>query len=361
MDNYFMNKALELAKKGEGFVNPNPLVGAVIVKNGEIIAEGYHRCFGMDHAERDAFKNAKEDVAGATMYVTLEPCCHYGKTPPCTEAIIEKGISKVVIAMKDPNPLVAGKGVEQLRKNNIEVVTGVMEKEARELNEIFIKYIKDKTPFVLIKSAMTLDGKIATSNGDSKWISCEKSRELVHRLRNKYASILVGVNTVIADDPQLNVRLPEGGKDPVIVVLDTDLRIPLNSKMLQNGGNVIIAAGKNPPLEKKTKLESLGCTIITAANEGKPSISEVLKELGKRGIDSVLIEGGGEINYSAISEGVVDKVMMFIAPKIIGGREGKSPYQGQGVQYMRDAIKLRYEKIYRINEDLVVEAYIKEE
>ena len=356
----YMKRALELAKLGEGKVNPNPLVGAVIVKDGRVIGEGYHEIFGGPHAEINAFSNATEDVSNAHMYVTLEPCSHYGKTPPCANAIVEKGIKKVVIAMMDPNPLVAGKGIEILKKNGIEVEVGLMEKEAKVLNEIFIKYISTKLPFCILKTASTLDGKIGTYTGDSKWITGEKSREFVHQIRNRVSSIMVGIDTVIMDNPSLTTRLKEGkGRNPIRVVIDSKGRIPLESKLLYEEGKTIIATTKNASVEKLVKLKELGVEIIvTPLKNDKVDLSYLVKELGERKIDSILLEGGGTLNYSALTEGIVDKVMTFIAPKIIGGNLSKTPVEGEGIEFIKDAINLKDIEIRRFDKDVLIEGYI---
>ncbi|MBL4935059.1 bifunctional diaminohydroxyphosphoribosylaminopyrimidine deaminase/5-amino-6-(5-phosphoribosylamino)uracil reductase RibD [Clostridium sp. YIM B02515] len=361
MDIKYMERALELAKKGIGFTNPNPLVGAVIVKDGRIIGEGYHEVYGQGHAEVNAFKNATEDVRGATMYVTLEPCSHYGKTPPCAKGIVEKGIRKVVIALGDPNPEVAGRGIQILRDNGIEVVTGVLEEESRKLNEIFLKYITTKMPFCILKIAMTLDGKIASRTGDSKWITNEESRKYVHMLRNRVAAIMVGIGTVLQDDPYLNTRLEEGkSSDPIRVIVDTYARIPLEANVLsiKSEARTIVAVTELASEENLKKLKSKGAEIIICrANNGKVDLNYLMKALGERKIDSVLIEGGSELNYSTIEAGIVDKANVFIAPKFIGGSEAKTPVGGLGKVLMKEAEHLKNIEIYRFGDDIMVEGY----
>lgn len=363
MDEEYMKRALELAKKGEGYTSPNPLVGAVIVKDGRIIGEGYHERYGSNHAEVNAFLHATEDVYGATMYVSLEPCSHYGKTPPCANKIVEKGIKKVVIAHKDPNPAVSGRGIKILQENGIEVVTGILEEESKKLNEIFLKYITTKIPFCILKSAMTLDGKIATKTGDSKWVTNEESRKYVHQLRHKVSAIMVGIGTVLQDNPCLTTRLEDiQGKDSIRIILDTQGRIPLEANILNVKSSVrtIIATTTLAPVEKRNNLKELGADVlITPVKQDKVDLNSLMKTLGEKGVDSVLIEGGSEINFSAIEAGIVDKVNMFIAPKIIGGNTAKTPVGGAGFEFMKDAIKLNSINIKRFGNDIMLEGYIR--
>lgn len=363
MDVKFMQRALELAKKGIGHTNPNPLVGAIIVKDGRIIGEGYHERYGEPHAEVNAFRNAVEDVEGATMYVTLEPCSHFGKTPPCANAIVEKKIKKVVIGLVDPNPLVAGKGVEILRNNGVEVVTGVLENEGKKLNEIFLKYITTKLPFCILKTAMSLDGKIATHTGDSKWITNEQSRAFVHEMRHRVSGIMAGIGTVLADDPMLNTRLAEGiGRDPHRIIIDSSGRLPLDAKMLnmQSTAITIAAVTEKADKEKLKMLQEKGVEIImTPLKNGRVDLGYLMKELGERKIDSVLLEGGGSLNFSALEEGIIDKVVAFIAPKIIGGKEAKTPVEGIGVGYMKEAVELSDINIQRFGDDIMIEGYFR--
>jgi diaminohydroxyphosphoribosylaminopyrimidine deaminase/5-amino-6-(5-phosphoribosylamino)uracil reductase len=360
-----MKRALDLAKKGMGYTNPNPLVGAVIVKEGRVIGEGYHEAYGGYHAEINAFSYATEDVEGATMYVTLEPCSHYGKTPPCANAIVQKKIKKVVVALLDPNPLVAGKGIQILRENGIEVLTGVLEEESRRLNEIFIRYITTGLPFCIMKTAMTLDGKICTSTGDAKWITNEKSRDYVHRLRNQVAAIMVGVGTIIQDNPYLTTRLSDKcGRDPIRIIVDTTARIPLDSNVLhqESSAKTILVTTRMAAKDKLEELQALGTEIlITPLNNQRVDLAYLMKALGERQIDSVLLEGGSEVNYSAIEAGIVDKVLTFIAPKIIGGREAKTSVGGPGRVSMKDAVNLTELEVHRFDEDIMIEAYIRRE
>jgi len=360
-----MARALDLAKLGVGYTNPNPLVGAVIVKDGRIIGEGHHKKYGDAHAEVNAFNNAKEDVTRATMYVTLEPCSHFGKTPPCVNTIIKKGIKKVVVAMEDPNPLVAGKGINILREHGIEVAIGVLEDEAKKLNEVFIKFITTRLPFCVLKTAMTLDGKIAAYTGDSRWVTNEESRRYVHELRHRFTSIMVGIGTVLADDPLLTTRLDSiDKKNPIRIVVDTRGNIPLDAKVLQcdNNTKTIIATTEAINREKLKYIEELGVEfIIVPLKNNKVDLSYLMKSLGERKIDSVLLEGGSTLNYTALAEGIVDKVISFIGPKIIGGSSSKSPVGGKGIPHMKDAIFLENIDVFKFKDDVMIEAYIKKE
>lgn len=361
MDEKWMRRALDLSMKAEGYVNPNPLVGAVIVKDGKVIGEGYHKKYGEPHAERNAFNSTDEDVAGATMYVTLEPCSHYGKNPPCADLIVEKNIGKVVVGILDPNPLVAGRGVKKLKDAGIEVKVGVLERECKKVNEIFLKYITTREPFVLMKNAMSLDGKIATYLGESKWISNEKSRERVQMLRNKYAAIMVGINTVIKDNPELTCRL-EGGVNPIRVIVDSKLRIPIESKIVQTSKKVktIVATTSNCNREKKVRLEEKGIEVILIGErEDKVDLKKLMKVLGEKEIDSILLEGGGELNFSALKAGIVDKVETYIAPKLIGGKEAKTPVEGKGIDNLSDAYQLENIETTIIDGDILIEGYVK--
>jgi diaminohydroxyphosphoribosylaminopyrimidine deaminase/5-amino-6-(5-phosphoribosylamino)uracil reductase len=365
LEEKYMKRALELAKLGEGHTSPNPLVGAVIVKNGKIIGEGYHEKYGENHAEVNAFLNAEEDVTGADMYVTLEPCSHYGKTPPCSERIVKEGIKKVFIAMEDPNPLVAGRGIQILKEAGIEVETGILKKEAEDLNEIFLKYIKDKIPFCILKTAMSLDGKIATYTGDSKWISNEKSRRYVHQLRHKVSSIMVGIGTVLADDPLLTTRLEDkDGTDPIRVIVDSKGRIPLESKVINSTSRAktILATTSKIPKHKKEQLESKKVeVVITPTKNDQVYLNYLFKYLGDEGIDSVLVEGGSTLNESIIKEKLVDKVITFIAPKIIGGVKAKTPVEGKGFEYVKEAVVLEKIKTKIFDEDVMISGYVRKD
>jgi diaminohydroxyphosphoribosylaminopyrimidine deaminase/5-amino-6-(5-phosphoribosylamino)uracil reductase len=365
LEEKYMKRALEIAKLGEGHTSPNPLVGAIIVKNGKIIGEGYHEKYGENHAEVNAFLNAEEDVTGADMYVTLEPCSHYGNTPPCSERIVKEGIKKIFIAMEDPNPLVAGRGIQILKEAGIEVETGILEKEAEDLNEIFLKYIKDKIPFCILKTAMSLDGKIATYTGDSKWISNEKSRRYVHQLRHKVSSIMVGIGTVLADDPLLTTRLEDkDGTDPIRVIVDSKGRIPLESKVINSTSRAkpILATTSKIPKHKKEQLESKKVeVVITPTKNNQVDLNYLFKYLGDKGIDSVLVEGGSTLNESIIKEKLVDKVITFIAPKIIGGVKAKTPVEGKGFEYVKEAVVLEKIKTKIFDEDVMISGYVRKD
>lgn len=359
MDEKYMLRAIELAKKGEGSVNPNPLVGAVIVKNNKIIAEGYHKRYGDNHAEVNAFENAKEDVKGATLYVTLEPCSHYGKTPPCAKRVIEEGISKVVIGSNDPNPLVSGRGIAMMRQAGIEVVTEFLKEKCDAINEVFMKYIVYKTPYVLMKCAMSLDGKIATVAGDSKYISCEESRIDVHKLRNKYKGIMVGLNTVINDNPRLTCRL-EGGRNPIPIVVDSKLRTPIDSYIVKNAKklNTIIATISNDSVRKNEFINKGVKVIQVNSKDNRVDLNKLMKKLGELKIDGILLEGGAELNYSALESNIVDKVYMYIAPMILGGKEAKTSVTGAGVISLNQAYKLKDTNIRKVGCDFVIEGKI---
>lgn len=362
MEQKYMKRAIALSKLGMGYTNPNPLVGAVIVKDGRIIGEGYHAYYGGPHAEINAFENAGEDVRGGVLYVTLEPCSHYGKTPPCAEAIVEKGISKVVIGMKDPNPLVAGKGIDILKDNEIEVITGVLEEEITKVNEIFIHYITTGTPFCILKTAMTLDGKIAAKTGDSKWITGEASRKYVHRLRHRVAAIMVGIGTVLEDDPWLTTRLDEkSGQDPVRVIVDTYARIPPEAKVCNvcSKAKTMIAVTEKADQYRIEALRLKGAEVlVTPVKDGKVDLAYLMKALGERGIDSILLEGGSALNYSALDKGIVNKIMAFIAPKIIGGTCAKTPVGGEGKSYVKDAFLLQDMTVRSFGRDMMIEGYV---
>lgn len=357
MDKYYMQRALELALKGEGHVNPNPLVGAVIVKDNKIIGEGFHEQYGQWHAEVNAFNNATEDVEGANMYVTLEPCSHYGKTPPCARKIVEKKIKKVIIGAVDPNPLVAGNGIKILKENGIEVVTGVLEKECTHTNYIFNKFITSKRPFVIMKTAMTLDGKIATTTGDSMWITGEEARKYVHKIRNKVSGIMVGIGTVLKDNPELTCRI-EGGVNPIRIIVDSKGRIPLEAKVLniKDSSGTILATTNEIDSEKEKALEAKGIKIIkTQGKNNKVNLDELMLKLGEMKIDSILLEGGSRLNFSALEEGIVDKVQAFIAPKIVGGENAKTPVGGEGIKLINNAIHLSDIEIRKFGQDILIE------
>ncbi|MBO5854596.1 MAG: bifunctional diaminohydroxyphosphoribosylaminopyrimidine deaminase/5-amino-6-(5-phosphoribosylamino)uracil reductase RibD [Bacteroidales bacterium] len=361
----YMRRAIELARQGSGFVNPNPMVGCVVVKDNTIIAEGYHEYYGGFHAERNALTNCKSDCNGATLYVTLEPCCHHGKTPPCTDIIIEKGIKKVVVGLLDPNPLVNRKGVEILEKAGIEVVTGVEEESIKELNKVFLKYIKTKRPYVLLKTAMTLDGKIATYTGDSKWITNEKSRKLVHKLRSEMMGIVAGIGTVKTDDPMLNCRLEiqqQNFHQPIRIIVDTKASISTESQIVKTAKEykTILVHTKSASHDNIEKLHSLNVeTLICEEKDNHVDINDLMTKLGQKGIDSLLLEGGSCLNAAFLQAGCVDEVYAFIAPKIIGGEHSKSPIGGKGIELMKDAITFNKVEIEQIENDILIKGKIK--
>ena len=361
-DQEYMLRAIQLAKKGEGWTNPNPMVGAVIVKDGRIIGEGYHKKCGELHAERNAIASLTESAEGATIYVTLEPCCHYGKTPPCTEAIIEQKIKKVVIGSRDPNPKVAGKGAQILRESGITVVQDFMREECDRLNPVFFHYITAKTPYVVMKYAMTLDGKIATKTGASKWITGETARQEVQRMRHRYMGIMAGIGTVLADDPMLNVRV-EGWKSPVRILCDSSLRIPLDSQIVRSAKEyrtIVAYAGReeNEEITEKItkKIEQLHAkgvdTVCCPDEKGQIDLKKLMTYLGNEGIDSILLEGGGTLNDSALRAGIVKEVHCFIAPKLFGGKNSKTPVEGIGIGLPSEALKLKCTDICQIGEDI---------
>jgi len=355
-----MRLAIELAAKGGNRVSPNPLVGAVIVKDGEIIGQGYHEAYGGPHAEINALRSCNESPEGACIYVTLEPCCHHGKTPPCTEAIIKSGISKVVIGSKDPNPLVGGKGIEILRSAGISVETSPLEQECKVLNKIFFHYIKTQMPYVTMKYAMTADGKIATFSGKSKWITGEAARAHVHESRNRYAGIMAGVGTVIADDPELTRRIP-GGRNPKRIICDTNLRIPLDSKVLNTDQATTYIATCSGDTQKIKLLENLGCIILQIPRDGDHiDLKFLMKRLAQEKLDSILLEGGATLNASALEAKVVSGVQVYIAPKIFGGNLAKSPVGGQGAESPSDAFMLKNGKITLMDEDILIEYEVDE-
>ncbi|SFG19797.1 bifunctional diaminohydroxyphosphoribosylaminopyrimidine deaminase/5-amino-6-(5-phosphoribosylamino)uracil reductase RibD [Oribacterium sp. WCC10] len=412
----YMRRAIALARLGEGWCHPNPLVGAVIVKNGSIIGEGYHERYGEPHAERNALGNLSESAEGATIYVTLEPCCHHGKQPPCTEAIISHGIGKVVIGSRDPNPLVAGKGVSILRSHGIEVVEDFLREECDELNPVFFHYITEKTPYVKMKYAMTMDGKIATKTGESKWITGEPARERVHKMRHASMGIMAGIGTVLTDDPLLNCRIPNG-KSPVRIICDSNLRIPMSSQIIntvKQYRTILVCAQKEMAYGdvKDTKYSSLkdstygdvqdikydsqngymqndkalsdkknlqepsvdqlyskirelintGVEIINCPAEGdgnRVDLKKLMMLLGEKGIDSILLEGGATLNEEALKTGIVNEINVFMAPKIFGGN-AKSPVGGEGVMHPDEAYRFILKNIEHTGEDVLLR-YIRDD
>lgn len=358
-DKFFMKRALLLAKKANWRTSPNPMVGAVIVKNGKIISEGYHKKAGLFHAEAEAIMNANEFLKGATLYVTLEPCCHRDKkTPPCTDAIINSGINRVVIGMRDPNPKVSGKGIEILKRHGIKVIEGVMEEEVKKLNEFYIKYITSKRPFVILKIAMTLDGKIATPLGESKWITSEKSRKFVHLMRSRVDALLSAYGTVLKDNPLFTARI-KGGKNPLRVIIDPELKIPLNYHVYNPPPNTIAVVHETKLNHENIKhLMHRGIEIIPFSSE-KVDLQWLMEELGKRQITSLMIEGGSSLNSYALWSGIVDKLMIFIAPKIIGGINSYPSVGGKIYKKLNEAFEIKDLKIKMFGCDIFIEGYLK--
>lgn len=360
-DQYFMQLALDLAATAKGNTNPNPVVGAILVKNGVIVGSGIHRKAGEPHAEVHAFRMASEHAKDATLYVTLEPCSHYGKTPPCANLVKESGVKRVVVAMEDPNPQVAGRGINILRDAGVEVVVGVLEDEAKRLNERFIHNMLTRTPFIISKVAMTLDGKIATYNGHSKWITGEKSREKVHHLRNEVDSILVGIGTVLADDPQLTTRLPFGGENPIRIILDSQLRTPLDAKITDcSEAKTWIVTKENADPFKVQALIDKGVEVIPIpSTETGLDLQHLMTVLYEKGITDLLVEGGSEINGAFLRAGLIHKYFIYIAPKVLGGKQSLTPFTGENVETMDEAIEVDFQAIEQIGEDICITAYPK--
>lgn len=409
MEEQFMKRALALAQKGEGRVSPNPLVGCVVVKDNAILAEGFHQQYGGFHAERNALLSCGEEAQGADLYVNLEPCCHHGKTPPCTEIILEKGIRRVFVGCLDPNPLVAGQGIAQLRQQGVEVKTGILEQECRRLNEIFFYYIQTRRPFTAMKYAMTLDGRIAADSGSSQWITGEAARNHVHTLRRRYTAILAGIGTVLADDPMLDCRIEEG-VNPVRILCDSRLRLPLSSHLVKTADRIrTIVACCDPGLlhqswaqgaepnprdiepyaqgaephaqsadpyprtvkERERKMQQLQqagievWTLPPQKREGSPNLttrlglSALWEKMGEAGIDSVLVEGGGTIHGSLLREGLVNRVYAYLAPKLIGGEYNRAPIRGPGILRMADACQLSDTELLPLGEDWLVSGILR--
>lgn len=358
-DNDYMMIALKLARKGCGWVNPNPMVGAVIVKNGTVIGEGYHRRYGELHAERHALANCIVSPVGATLYVTLEPCCHFGRTPPCTEAIIKSGIKRVVIASTDSNPLVAGKGIECLRQNGLEVTEGVLEKECIALNEVFFHFIQNKTPYVVMKYAMTMDGKIAARSGASRWITGEAGREHVQKDRHRFTGIMTGTGTILADDPMLTCRL-QNCRSPVRIICDTQLRTPLTANVVKTAWKYkTILVTCCPDREKAKGYQNAGCEIVLVGQKDEHvDLKEMMLVLGEKEIDSILLEGGEALNWSALESGVVHKLQVYIAPKLFGGLNAKSPIGGAGIEIPADAYRLSRPTVTILGADIMLESEV---
>lgn len=357
VDEKYMALALELAEKGRGNVEPNPMVGAVLVKNGEIIGTGYHQAFGEAHAEIHAIHDGGKNCKGATLYISIEPCAHYGKTAPCVDAIVKAGITKVVIPVIDPNPITSGKGIQKLKEIGIEVRLGVMETQAIKLNAPFFKLMQRGLPYVIVKWAMSLDGKIATHGGDSRWITSEESRAYVHKIRGQVDGVLVGINTVVRDDPLLTCRL-EGGRNPRRIIVDSNAALPLHSQLIKTIGEseIMVAVTKNAPQERIENLKQLGCKIIqTKDTGGRVDFHELFRHLGEMKLTNILVEGGGGIITSLIEGHFADKIIVFIAPIIIGGEGAMSPVLGKGIDMMGKALKMSEINIKRFLHDIAIE------
>ncbi len=359
MDQEYMRMALDLAVRARGRTSPNPLVGAVVVRDGELVGRGYHARAGLPHAEIVALEEAGQAARGSTLYVSLEPCCHYGRTGPCTEAVIAAGVHRVVTAMRDPNPEVAGKGIARLRNAGIEVTEDVLRDEAARVNEIFIKYITTGRPFVALKAAVSLDGKIATRTGDSRWITGEPAREYAHRLRDTYDAILVGRGTVAKDDPSLTTRLPGGGRDPARVVLDSLARIPESSRVLsvESAVPVIVAITERAPQTRVADLERRGVQVVRCGSGAVVNLETLLRELAAREITSIMVEGGATVHASFLDARFVDKLHWFVAPKIVGGVEAPGAVAGRGVGRMSEAVCLERMRRLELGDDLCIEGY----
>ncbi|MFB3816516.1 MAG: bifunctional diaminohydroxyphosphoribosylaminopyrimidine deaminase/5-amino-6-(5-phosphoribosylamino)uracil reductase RibD [Candidatus Methylomirabilales bacterium] len=362
VDRLHMQRALELAARARGRTSPNPMVGAVLVKDGHVVGEGFHSFAGADHAELVALREAEGAARGATLYVSLEPCCHYGRTPPCVQRILSSGIARVVAACEDPNPAVSGKGIAALRAAGIPTEVGVLAEEATRLNEAFFTFIRTGRPFVVMKAAASLDGKIATRTGESRWITGEKARLRVHQLRNEVDAVLVGIGTVLRDDPLLTTRLGTADqRDPARVVVDNLARLPLRAKVINRASTAptFLAVSERAPSAKVEALQREGVQVLVV--EGSPrrvSLQRLMEALGKLGFLSVMIEGGAEINASAIQEGIVDKVLLFLAPILMGGKSAPSALAGTGAATLAQAVRLRDIRIERLDEDLLLEGYV---
>ncbi len=354
IDEQFMRRALRLARKGEGSVSPNPIVGAVIVNNGRIIGEGWHQRCGENHAEINAIQSATAPIEGATFYVNLEPCSHHGRTPPCADALVANRPARVVIGTRDPNPLVSGKGIEILRKGGIKTDVGILEKECIEINQVFFKYIRTGLPYVTLKFAQTLDGRIATSSGDSRWISSPESLRFAHHLRAVHDAVIVGAGAVIKDNPKLTCRLVRG-RDPLRIVLDSHLSLPLDAEIFSDGKKTLVACTDSAMKEKKKALEKKGVEVLNIKRDskGRVSLAELLRKLGKKEISSVLVEGGAGVATAFLEENLVDRLLVIVAPKIVG--VGINAIGNLGIKNIEDALNFSFRKIKRTGNDLIVD------
>jgi len=357
---YFINLAIKLALKGKGMTFPNPVVGALVVKNGEIVGRGYHKRAGLSHAEIIALDEAGKNSQGATLYVTLEPCAHFGKTPPCVDRIVNSGVKEVVVGMADPNPLNNGKGINIIREHKIKVSAGFLEERLRRINESFIKYITKRMPFVTVKVAESLDGRIASKTGDSKWITSDKSRSYAHKIRQDYDAIMVGVNTVLRDNPKLDTWFSK--KHPIKIVVDSQLSTPQDANIFSPNSQVIIVTlpSKAGQETENRKILSAKARILEVKEKsGQINLKDMLKKLAQLEITNILVEGGGTLNGSLFDEGLVDKILFFISPKIIGGKDAIGAVMGGGISRIDQAIKVKEIKLKRIGEDFLIEGYVK--
>jgi diaminohydroxyphosphoribosylaminopyrimidine deaminase/5-amino-6-(5-phosphoribosylamino)uracil reductase len=358
-DEYWMKRALRLAEKGRGRTSPNPMVGAVLIKNGKVVGEGYHARAGEAHAEILALRQAGEAARGSTLYLNLEPCTHYGRTPPCAPEVIRSKVKRAVIGMEDPNPIVRGRGLKSLRRAGLDVKMGILEKECRKLNEFYCKYIQKKEPFIILKVAATLDGKIATREGESKWISGETSRRFVHRMRDQVDGVVVGIGTVLKDDPQLTARM-KNGRDPYRIVLDSRLRIPEDARVIGDSPpKTIIATTEGADKDKIERLEEKGVRVlIFDSKQGRVDLKKCVDKLGEMGMMGLLVEGGSRINGSFLDEGLIDKILFFLSPKLIGDGKALGIFGGSGKATLKEAIPLNEVRLRRMGEDVLIEGYI---
>lgn len=356
IDEKYMKLAIDLAKNGIGRTSPNPIVGAVIVKDNQIIGRGWHEKYGEAHAEVNALANCKISPRDATMYVTLEPCCHFGKQPPCTSKIIESGISHVIIGSFDPNPQVSGKGSQILKESGIKVTQSVLQRECDELNTVFFHYIKTNRPYVILKYAMTADGKIATYTGESKWITGEKARKQVHRDRGRYSAIMVGVGTVLKDNPMLNCRI-ENGNNPLRVICDTKLRTPFTSNVVKTASEIsTLIATASEDNARWRQYEAYGCKLIKIPKDGESiDLVELIKALGENKIDSVIVEGGAKLNWSILKASLMNKVQVYVGAKLFGGANAKTPIAGDGLAFPNESVSMKLSSISKFDDDCLLE------
>ncbi|WP_017728138.1 bifunctional diaminohydroxyphosphoribosylaminopyrimidine deaminase/5-amino-6-(5-phosphoribosylamino)uracil reductase RibD [Halalkalibacterium ligniniphilum] len=358
-DEHYLKLAIQLAESARGQTSPNPLVGAVVVKDGQIVGMGAHLRAGEGHAEVHALNMAGEKAKGATIYVTLEPCSHYGKTPPCAELVVEKGIARAVIATTDPNPKVSGRGIERLKAAGINVLVGVLKEEADKLNRVFYHYIKTRKPYVTLKSATTLDGKTATVSGKSKWITGEAARKDVHRYRHEHDGILVGIGTILADNPSLTTRLEHGGNHPIRIILDRQLRLPLDATVVTDGlAPTWVFTTEHGDVSRKEALEKAGVHVHVLTDD---TIGRLLSVLGEKGITSLFVEGGAEVNGSFLKERAVNRVITYFAPKLFGGANAPTAVGGEGVKEVEEALEVEIEEVTKVGDDIKVVSLVKEE